>query len=171
MFCVAPGLAATTHPTGVLGAVSSPAVEASGAAPLVYLTTYTLRISTNRVKSAEVPTNVKEVVARFEEPRRWKTTPTPRRPTRRAPRCTRGWTRPTTTSHGRCGRWWRRCTVRGTRGGRGIRRGLAPEGTAPAAAVPSQSLCRRSGNSRGRSRSRYTDIPPADRPLASYHCP
>src|SRR5215831_17490539 len=65
MFCVAPGLAATTHPTGVLGAVSSPAVEASGAAPLVYLTTYTLRISTNRVKSAEVPTNVKEVVARF----------------------------------------------------------------------------------------------------------
>jgi hypothetical protein len=40
-------------------------VEASGAAPIVYLTTYTLRISTDRVKSAECPTNVKEVVARF----------------------------------------------------------------------------------------------------------
>src|SRR5262249_16030309 len=49
----------------VLGAASSPVVEASDAAPLAYPATYTLRISTDRVKSAEVPTNVKEVVARF----------------------------------------------------------------------------------------------------------
>src|SRR4029450_7557566 len=63
--CVATGLAATTNPTGVLGAVSPPAVEASGSAPIAYPTAHTLRMSTDRVKSAECPTNVKEVVARF----------------------------------------------------------------------------------------------------------
>ena len=79
--CVASGLADPAHPTGVLGALSPPAIEASGSAPMAYPATHALRISPDRVKSAECPTNVKEVVARFAQglqdgiktlPRPWK---------------------------------------------------------------------------------------------------
>ena len=56
----------TAQPAGVLGALSPPAVEASGLAPISCPATHALRISTDGVKSAECPTNVKEVVARFE---------------------------------------------------------------------------------------------------------
>src|SRR2546426_4842304 len=60
-----PRAAHTAQSAGILGTLSSPGAETFGSAHVLCPATHALCIGTDRAKSAECPTNVKEVMARF----------------------------------------------------------------------------------------------------------